>query len=85
MDNWTIAILAAPVVLYVLIMIPLQYRNIAETKARRKQHQMSHNEEYEKMSFEQQELQFGLQGDLLTIPATLIASLIYKLRNWNEK
>nr|WP_275695507.1 DUF3949 domain-containing protein [Fredinandcohnia sp. SECRCQ15] len=37
------------------------------------------------ISFEQQEMQYNLQGDLLTIPSTLIATLIYKLLHLNNK
>lgn len=74
-------ILGAVVVLYILIMIPFQYRNIAATKEELKKTKKTHNETYEDMSFEEQQLQYNLQGNLLNLPSTLIATLIYKLRH----
>ncbi len=74
-------ILGAVVVLYILIMIPFQYRNIAATKEELKKTKKTHNEIYEDMSFEEQQLQYNLQGNLLNLPSTVIATLIYKLRH----
>jgi len=74
-------ILGAVVGLYILIMIPFQYRNIAATKEELKKTKKTHNKTYEDMSFEEQQLQYNLQGNLLNLPSTLIATLIYKLRH----
>ncbi|WP_066306842.1 DUF3949 domain-containing protein [Bacillus sp. FJAT-29814] len=70
--------------IYALIMIPVQYAYIAETKQRFKELNKSHNEIYDDMSFEEQQLQYNLQGSLYNLPSTLIATLIYKIRNPKE-
>jgi Protein of unknown function (DUF3949) len=69
------------ILLYVIIMIPFQYRNIEAMKEELKKSKKTHNEMYEDMSFEEQQLQYNLQGNLLNLPSTLIATLIYKLRH----
>ncbi len=46
---------------------------------------LTHNETYEKMSFEQQQLQNNLQGNLFNLPATLVAQFIYFLRHRGNK
>lgn len=70
--------------IYALIMIPIQYSYIAETKQRFKKLNKSHNEIYDDMSFEEQQLQYNLQGSLFNLPSTLIAALIYKIRHPKE-
>jgi len=74
-------VLGGIILLYVLIMIPVQYRNIAATKEELKKTKKTHNEMYGDMSFEEQQMQYNLQGNLLNLPSTLIATLIYKLRH----
>jgi hypothetical protein len=74
-------ILISVYAIYALIMIPVQYSYIAETKQRFKEKNKSHNEIYDEMSFEEQQLQYNLQGSLYNLPSTLIATLIYKIRN----
>lgn len=37
------------------------------------------------MSFEQQQMQFNLQGNPINLPASLIAEFIYFLRHRKEK
>ena len=74
-------VLGGIILLYIIIMIPIQYRNIAATKEEIRKTKKTHNEMYEDMSFEEQQLQFNLQGNLLNLPSTLIATLIYKLRH----
>lgn len=64
---------------YFLIMIPIQYSYISEMKERLKN--KSHNEVYESMSFEEQELHYNAQGSLLNLPSNLVAQLIYMLRH----
>ncbi|TQS70663.1 DUF3949 domain-containing protein [Ornithinibacillus gellani] len=58
-------------------MIPLQYRNIRSMKEDNNYQNKHHNEINEDMSFEEQQAQYNLQGNLINLPATLIASLAY--------
>ena len=67
-------------VIYCVVMVPIQYRNITETKKELAKSGLTHNEAYANMSFEQEQMQYNLQGNLLNLPATLIAQLIYSLR-----
>lgn len=83
-DNFVWYVIGGVLLLYVLIMIPIQYRNIRATKEEFRKTKKTHNETYEDMSFEEQQLQFNLQGSLLNIPSTLIATLIYKIVNRNK-
>lgn len=78
-------IIGGVLAIYWIVMIPIQYRNIDETKKEFKNSGLTHNETYEKMSFEQQQMQFNLQGNPLNLPATLIAQLIYSFRHRGEK
>ncbi|CAH2715286.1 hypothetical protein BACCIP111895_02470 [Neobacillus rhizosphaerae] len=66
---------------YFLIMIPVQYAYISETKERFKELNQSHNEIYDNMSFEEQQLQYNLQGNLLNLPSNIVAAILYKVRN----
>lgn len=67
---------------YFLIMIPIQYSYISEMKQRLKN--KSHNEVYDSMSFEEQELHYNAQGNLLNFPSNLVAQLIFTLRHRKE-
>ncbi|MEK3889935.1 DUF3949 domain-containing protein [Bacillus sp. FSL K6-3431] len=77
-------IIGSVLVLYYIVLIPMQYANIATTKKSMKKSGLTHNEEYEKMSFEEQQLQYNLQGNIFNLPATLIAQFIYFIRHRNE-
>lgn len=68
---------------YFLIMIPIQYSYISEMKQRLKN--KSHNEVYDSMSFEEQELHYNAQGNLLNFPSNLVAQLIFTLRHRKER
>ncbi|MEH7385879.1 DUF3949 domain-containing protein [Bacillus sp. JJ1521] len=83
-DSFVWYVIGGILLLYVLVMIPIQYRNIAATKEQFKKTKKTHNETYEDMSFEEQQLQFNLQGSLFNLPSTLIATLIYKIRHRNK-
>ncbi|MFS0820643.1 DUF3949 domain-containing protein [Bacillus sp. 1P02SD] len=83
-DGFMFYVIGGILLLYVLVMIPIQYRNIAATKEEFKRTKKSHNETYDDMSFEEQQLQFNLQGNLINLPSTLIATLIYKLKHRNK-
>ena len=78
-------IIGSVLVIYIIVMTPLQYRNIVETKKELKKSGKTHNEMYEDMSFEQEQMQFNLQGSLYTLPASLIAEFIYFLRHRKGK
>jgi hypothetical protein len=80
-----VTIIISVLVAYFLVMIWFQYKNIAETKMRIKKTKQSHNEMYEKMSFEEQELQYNLQGSLLNLPSNIVAMILYKILHWHEK
>ena len=82
MEFWVIG---SVLIIYFLIMIPIQYGNIEATKKELKESGLTHNETFEEMSFEQQQLQNNLQGNLFNLPATLIAQFIYFLRNRSNK
>lgn len=82
MEWW---IIGAVLAIYLVIMIPVQYRNIEATKKELEKSGKTHNEMYDDMSFEQQQMQFNLQGSPLNLPATLVAEFIYFLRHRKEK
>lgn len=42
---------------------------------------LTQSELYEKMSFEEEQAHFSLQGNLFNLPSAIVASLIYKLRH----
>lgn len=67
--------------IYFLMMIPIQYSYITEMKKRLKKQNQSQNEMYDNMSFEEQQLHFNVQGNLLNLPSNLVAALIYKIRH----
>ncbi|WP_318617593.1 DUF3949 domain-containing protein [Sporosarcina sp. YIM B06819] len=78
-------ILGSIIALYIIVMVPIQYGNITETKKELKKSGKTHNEMYDDMSFEQQQMQFNLQGSLINLPASLVAELIYFLRHRKGK
>lgn len=65
---------------YFLVMIPLQYMYISEMNKRKKKTGLSQNEMYEKMSFEEEQLHFHVQGNIFNMPSALVAYLILKIR-----
>ncbi|CAG9611423.1 hypothetical protein BACCIP111899_00593 [Bacillus rhizoplanae] len=68
-------------VLYFLIMIPIQYSYISGLKERMKKTGLTQSELYEKMSFEEEQAHFNLQGNLFNLPSAIVASLIFELRH----
>ncbi|WML42905.1 DUF3949 domain-containing protein [Neobacillus sp. PS3-40] len=72
-------------ILLSLLFLPFQYSYVKELKEmdkKRKEQGLSQEEMYDKMSFEEQELNFHVQGSILFIGANLFASLLY---NWKHK
>lgn len=78
-------IIGAVLVLYMIVMVPIQYSYISSMKELEKKSNKSHNQLYEDMSFEKEQLHYNLQGNLINIPSNLVAMLIYKLRHRNIK
>lgn len=77
-------IIVAVLLLYIFGMVPIQYRNIVAMKEELKESKLSHNEIYEKMPFEEQQLQYNLQGNFINLPSNIIAMIIYKIRHRHE-
>ncbi len=68
-----------------LILLPVQYPYIKAIKERKKELEakgISQEEMYEKMSFEEQQLTFNLQGNILFLGPNLLATILY---NWKHK
>ncbi|MBW8351541.1 DUF3949 domain-containing protein [Bacillus sp. IITD106] len=59
----------------------VRYRSLVEEKKFLLESGKHHNEWNESMSFEEQELRFNMQGNLLNMPANVGAMLIYKIRH----
>ncbi|MUK88556.1 DUF3949 domain-containing protein [Ornithinibacillus sp. L9] len=68
-------------IIYLIILVPLQYHNLVATKKELRESGKRHNDHNEDVSFEQQQLQYNLQGNLFNLPATLVAMLIYRVRH----
>jgi hypothetical protein len=79
--EWTFIITGSVLVIYFIVMIPIQYSYISAMKKRRKEANFSQNQLYDNMSFEEQQLHYNLQGNLINLPSTLAAMLIYKIRH----
>ncbi|WP_330949419.1 DUF3949 domain-containing protein [Virgibacillus sp. MG-45] len=77
-------ILGTPIIIYYLVLTKLQYDTITETKAASVKSKKTHNELHETLPFEQQQLQYNLQGNIFNMPAVFVAMLIYKLRHGKE-
>lgn len=76
-------LIAVLIALYIVILVPAQYGYISEMKdvIKRK----GQEDYYENMSFEEEQLHYNAQGNLLILPATLIANFIYNLKHKNVK
>lgn len=62
------------IILYLIIMTRMEYSSFKEVKAEYKRAGKTHEKVYEKKLFEQQELEFNKQGNLLNLLAILLAS-----------
>ncbi len=65
---------------YFLVMIPIQYLYLQGLHEKRKRTGLSQRELYEKMSFEEEQLHFHVQGNLFNIPSAFVAYMILKSR-----
>lgn len=74
-------VLAIILVLYTGIMVPLQYAYISSMNERKKQTGKNHNELFDDMSFEEQQLHYNLQSSWWNWLPAIIATWIYKRRH----
>jgi Protein of unknown function (DUF3949) len=74
-------IIGSFIFIYILVMIPIQYRYIAAMKERQKKSNLPQSQLHEKMSFEEDQLHYNLQGSIINWPSAIIATLIYKIRH----
>ena len=80
MDIALIVIISV-LVLYFLAMIPLQYNYIKEMQENKAKTQKANEEIIDNMSFENQQLTYNMQGYLFTLPSSIVAWVIYKIRH----
>lgn len=78
----TTIIIGAAILLYLIIMVKIQYGYIIQMQERQRQSNLSQNKLYEKMSFQEEQLHFHIQSHYLTGG---IAYLIYKIRHRHAK
>ncbi|KFM99367.1 DUF3949 domain-containing protein [Bacillus clarus] len=65
---------------YFLVMIPIQYLYIEGLSERKKRTGLSQQEMYKKMSFEEEQLHFHVQGNPFNLPSALVAYMILKIK-----
>jgi nitrate reductase gamma subunit len=71
-------------ILLTLILIPFQYRYVEQMEKMRIENEKkgkSQGEMMEDMEFEQQVLHANVQGNLIFLPATILATIIYKVKH----
>lgn len=71
-----------------LIFLPVQYSYIKELKERRKANEakgIRQDEMVDNMSFEEQQLTYNAQGNLLMLGSNLLAELIYYVKHRKNK
>lgn len=71
-----------------LIFLPVQYSYIKELKERRKANEakgIRQDEMVDNMSFEEQQLTYNAQGNLLMLGSNLFAELIYYVKHRKNK
>ncbi|MED0902797.1 DUF3949 domain-containing protein [Bacillus nitratireducens] len=69
------------VLAYFIILVPIQYNYIKILKTKQEKMNVSQDELYDKMSYEESQTHYHYQSNVFTIPASLIASIIYKLKH----
>lgn len=80
MDIVYIVIISA-LVIYFLVMIPLQYNYISEMQEKKAKTQKTNEEIIDNLSFEEQQVTYNMQGNLFTLPSSVVAWIIYKIRH----
>ncbi|EJQ56335.1 hypothetical protein A6279_27520 [Bacillus wiedmannii] len=66
------------VLAYFIILVPIQYNYIKILKTKQN---VSQNELYDNMSYEESQIHYHYQSNVFTIPASLVASIIYKVKH----
>ncbi|WP_232700032.1 DUF3949 domain-containing protein [Brevibacillus daliensis] len=74
-DNFWKYVLAGAAIFYFLAMIPAQYTYQKEMIKKRKQTGINPSQLYEKMSFQEEQLHFHMQGNLFNLPSAIVAYL----------
>ncbi|HDR7515342.1 DUF3949 domain-containing protein [Bacillus mobilis] len=69
------------VLAYFIILIPIQYNYIKVLKTKQKKMNMSQTELYDNMSYEESQIHYHYQSNVFTIPASLVASIIYRVKH----
>ncbi|WP_048823873.1 DUF3949 domain-containing protein [Bacillus sp. B-jedd] len=71
-----------------LLFLPFQYQYIKQLKERRRRNErkgISQSEMVERMSFEEQQLTFNVQGNFLFMGSNLLAEGLYYLKHRKDK
>ncbi|QIW19438.1 DUF3949 domain-containing protein [Bacillus thuringiensis] len=69
------------VLAYFIILVPIQYNYIKMLKEKQQKMNISQNELYDKMSYEEAQVHYHYQSNVFTIPASLVASIVYKMKH----
>ncbi|MGG5739366.1 MULTISPECIES: DUF3949 domain-containing protein [Bacillus cereus group] len=69
------------VLAYFIILVPTQYNYIKMLKEKQKKMNVSQNELYDKMSYEGSQVHYHYQSYVFTLPASLVANIVYKLKH----
>lgn len=71
-------------ILFSIVMAPNQYRYICHLKEIRKkaeENNSSQGKMYDKMSYQEQQLNYSVQSNFLLVGSNIIATIYYKLKN----
>ncbi|NIK13545.1 hypothetical protein BDD39_000055 [Saccharococcus thermophilus] len=71
--------------LYFFVMVPIQYLYISGIKERARKSKLSQEQMYQNMSFEEEQLHYHMQGNIMNWPAAIVAHFLYRLRHRNTK
>ncbi|GMR67374.1 MULTISPECIES: DUF3949 domain-containing protein [Bacillus] len=69
------------VLAYFIILVPIQYNYMKMLKEKQKKMNASQNELYDNMSYEESQIHYHDQSNVFTIPASLVASIVYKMKH----
>lgn len=69
------------VLAYFIILVPIQYNYIKILKTKQEKMNVSQYELYDKMSYEEAQIHYHYQSNIFTIPASLVASIVYRVKH----
>ncbi|PEA79964.1 hypothetical protein COM04_10070 [Bacillus wiedmannii] len=69
------------VLAYFIILVPIQYNYIKMLKTKQKKMNRLQTELYDNMSYEESQIHYHYQSNVFTRPASLVASIIYKVKH----